>query len=131
MDEFVRSSSRENPVDETDGGTATRVEGDSATSPLFDRGSAEEMQSTLDHDKETRGRLHNQDDTRVRLTIDVTPQLYGVVSSIAAATGSTKSEAIRKAIALMDVAVEARERGERIFVSKTVPPGSSREIIGL
>ncbi len=68
---------------------------------------------------------------KVRLSLDVTPELNRLIERIAGATGATKSEAIRKAIVLMDVAVEAREQGDRLFVGKVPPPGSSREIVGL
>lgn len=71
------------------------------------------------------------DDKKIKLSIEVTPALNRVIEHIAVATGATKSEAIRKAIVLMEVAVEAKENGERLFVGSEPPPGASREIIGL
>ena len=68
---------------------------------------------------------------KVKLSIEVTPELNRVIERISALTGTTKSDVMRKALALMDVAVEAKENGERLFVGKTPPPGASREIVGL
>ncbi|HEU0116352.1 MAG TPA: hypothetical protein VFQ80_16805 [Thermomicrobiales bacterium] len=65
------------------------------------------------------------------MSIEVTPELNRVIERISALTGTTKSDVMRKALALMDVAVEAKENGERLFVGKTPPPGASREIVGL
>jgi hypothetical protein len=72
-----------------------------------------------------------KDSKKIKLSIEVTPELNRVIERIADATGATKSEAVRKAIVLMDVAVEAKEKGERLFVGTLPPPGASREIIGL
>jgi hypothetical protein len=71
------------------------------------------------------------EEKRVKLSIEVTPALNQVVDRMADLMGTTKSGVMRKAIALLDVAVEAKGNGERLFVSKTPPSGSSREIIGL
>lgn len=68
---------------------------------------------------------------KVKLSLEVTPELNHVIERIAEATGTTKTEAMRKAIVLMDVATEAKANGERLFVAKEPPPGVSREIIGL
>lgn len=68
---------------------------------------------------------------RVRLSLDVSPALNERLEEIAAATHSTKSEVLRKAVALMDVAVEAREHGQKLWVSDQPPAGVSREIVGI
>lgn len=80
---------------------------------------------------ETVGEIQQEEPKRIKVSLELTPELNQVIERIAAATGATKSEALRKAITLMDVAVEAKERGERLFVAKEPPPGASREIIGL
>jgi hypothetical protein len=72
-----------------------------------------------------------RDTRKIKLSIEVTPELNRVIERIADATGATKSEAVRKAIVLLDVAVEAKEKGERLFVAAEPPPGASREIVGL
>jgi hypothetical protein len=80
--------------------------------------------------RDTNGKIE-RDDKRIKLSLEVTPELNRVIEHIADATGATKSEAIRKAIVLMEVAVEAKENGERLYVGTQPPPGTSREIIGL
>lgn len=67
----------------------------------------------------------------VRLSVDVSPEFYDLLDELARQTRSTKSDVMRKAIALMEVAVEARMGGEKLFVSKQAPDGASREIVGI
>ncbi|HEX5165917.1 MAG TPA: ribbon-helix-helix protein, CopG family [Thermomicrobiales bacterium] len=68
---------------------------------------------------------------RVRLSLEVPQELNALLEELAAETDSTKSEVLRKAIALMDVAVDAKREGKRVFVSDQVPAGASREIVGI
>ena len=68
---------------------------------------------------------------KVRLSLDVSPELNQRLEEMATATGSNKSDVLRKAIALMSVAVDARRNGEHILVSPQVPAGTAREIIGI
>lgn len=68
---------------------------------------------------------------RVRLSLDVSVELNELLEELAEETGSTKSDVLRKAIALMDVAVDARREGKRVFVLDHAPEGASREIIGI
>jgi predicted transcriptional regulator len=51
---------------------------------------------------------------KVRLTLDVSADLNRVLETLTEKTGGTKSELLRRAIALMEVAVEAKEQGQRI-----------------
>ena len=67
----------------------------------------------------------------VRLSVDVSPELNDLLDELARQTRSTKSDVVRKAIALMELAVEARMGGEKLFVSKQAPDGASREIVGI
>jgi len=69
--------------------------------------------------------------SKVRLSLDVSPQFNERLEKLAEITHSSKSDVLRKAFALMDVAVEARQNGQRLFVTVDVPPGTSREIIGI
>lgn len=116
-----------NHLDRSEDGGRTGSEDQEGTSPAFESSGVFERPGTTDEDiTATTG-----GGKKVRLTIEVTPQLNRVIEHIADATGSTKSEAVRKAIVLMDVAVEAKEHGDRLFVAKSVPPGTSREIVGL
>ncbi|CAA9540542.1 MAG: hypothetical protein AVDCRST_MAG73-1882 [uncultured Thermomicrobiales bacterium] len=74
----------------------------------------------------TRGR------DRVRLSLDLSPELNARLEEMVGQTNaSNKSEVLRKALVLMDVAVEAKGQGEKLYVSKTPPDGPAREIVGL
>jgi hypothetical protein len=97
---------------------------------------AAERIGQFDTDVEKSAREHDRpneavDEKKIKLSLEVTPELNRVIERIAGATGATKSEALRKAIVLMGVAVEAKEKGERLFIGTEPPPGTSREIIGL
>ena len=68
---------------------------------------------------------------RVRLSLDVSPELNDLLERMASNTHSSKSDVLRKAIALMEIAVNARASGQSLYVSDTPPPNSAREIIGI
>jgi predicted transcriptional regulator len=67
----------------------------------------------------------------VRLSLDVSPELNALLEDLAHETHSTKSEVLRKAIALINIAVEAKEHGQRLYVSAEPPPGQARGIVGI
>lgn len=73
---------------------------------------------------------------KVRLSLDVSPELNSLLESLATRTGGTKSDVLRKAIALMDVAVDAKEGGKRLLLvdkpnAVTDDPRLVTEIVGL
>lgn len=56
---------------------------------------------------------------RVRLNLVITKQLDDMLEKLADENGSNKSEILRKALALFEVANEAKEQGNRLgIVSK-------------
>jgi predicted DNA-binding protein len=63
---------------------------------------------------------------RVRLSVDVSPELNDLLDTLAEKTHSTKSDVLRRAIGLMDVAVEAREHGQKLYISEEPPFSTSR-----
>ena len=67
----------------------------------------------------------------VRLSLEVSPELNQVLENLANETHTTKSDVLRKAIALMEVAVEARDNNQKLYVSDQPPAGHSREIVGI
>lgn len=70
--------------------------------------------------------------SKIRYTLELTPESYDVLERLVSGTNSTnKSEVLRKAIALMSVAVEAKQNGQKLYISDSPPEGSSREIIGI
>ena len=58
----------------------------------------------------------NRDKESIRLSLDVSPGLNDLLERLAGETHSTKSEVLRKAIALMEVAVEAAEKGQKLGI---------------
>lgn len=67
---------------------------------------------------------------KVRLSLDISPELNTLLEQLAASTGSTKSEVLRKAIALMEVAVEAKRQGKKLGIAER-DQQLATEIIGL
>jgi predicted transcriptional regulator len=67
---------------------------------------------------------------KVRLSLDISPELNALLESLAVTTGGTKSEVLRKAIALMEVAVDAKRRGLKLGLADKDQPLTT-EIIGL
>jgi predicted transcriptional regulator len=66
----------------------------------------------------------------VRLSLDVSPELNDVLEQLAEATHSSKSDVLRRAIALMRVAVEAQVNGDRLVV-RGCRDSVEIEIVGL
>lgn len=64
---------------------------------------------------ETKGPANNSHD-KVKLSLFVSPQLNETLESMALESGSTKSDILRKALALFEVASEARRDGKRIGI---------------
>ena len=79
--------------------------------------------------KTTRGSPKNEKE-KVRLSLDISPELNALLESLATTTGGTKSDVLRKAIALMEVAVDAKRRGLKLGLAEKDQPLVT-EIIGL
>jgi predicted transcriptional regulator len=56
------------------------------------------------------------DNATIRLSLSVSPELNALLEQLAAAGRCTKSEVLRKAIALYDVAYEAKSQKHRIGI---------------
>jgi hypothetical protein len=67
---------------------------------------------------------------KVRLSLDVTTEMNSTLESLAAKIGGTKTDVLRRAIALMDVAVKAREDGKKFGVAEPGQPLAT-EIVGI
>jgi predicted transcriptional regulator len=67
---------------------------------------------------------------KVRLTIDVSEELNRMLETIARDTGTTKTDVFRKAMALMDVAHQARKKGKRVGIAAKGQPLET-EFVGL
>lgn len=66
----------------------------------------------------------------VRLSLDVSSELNELIEKLAAATNSSKSDVLRRAISLMEVAVEAKRQGKRVGIAEKDQPLAT-EIIWL
>ena len=67
---------------------------------------------------------------KVRLSLDISTELDSLLEQLAAATGSTKSDILRKAIALMEVAVEAKRQGKKFGIAEK-DEQLTTEIVGI
>ena len=67
---------------------------------------------------------------KVRLNLQVSSELNRVLEEIAGDTGSTRTDVIRQALALMKVAHEAKSKGRHLGLV-TDPQKLETEIVGL
>ena len=54
---------------------------------------------------------------KVRVSLDMSPELNVKLQAMADATGGTKSDVLRKSIALMELAIEARRDGKKFGIA--------------
>ena len=54
---------------------------------------------------------------RVRLSLAVSKEVNETLEELASSTGTTKSDVLRRAIALMEVAARAKKEGKRLGVA--------------
>lgn len=66
----------------------------------------------------------------IRLSLDVSPDLNQILDRMAAKTHTSKSEILRKSIALMEVAVREKEKGNHLGVINN-DEKIIKEIVGL
>ena len=67
---------------------------------------------------------------KVRVSLDISPQLYEKLQSLAQELHSTKSDVLRKSLVLLDVAVEARKNGKKLGLADSNNQLTT-EIIGI
>ncbi len=53
---------------------------------------------------------------KVRLSLDVSEQLYKEIEHMAEVTGSTKADILRRALALAKVAVDEKQKGHKLGI---------------
>jgi len=81
--------------------------------------------------RDVAGRLHlKTSEETIRLSLDVSPELYETLNSLAAKLHSTKSDVLRKAVALLEVAVRAKEEHKKFGVA-AADQTIETEIVGL
>ncbi len=69
--------------------------------------------------------------TKVRLTLDVTDELNERLNELAAEAGGSKSEFLRKAIALAEAAINARKEGNEVAIVNKNSKKVVSTIVGL
>lgn len=67
---------------------------------------------------------------RVRLSLDLSPELNTLLEKLAAVIDGTKSDVLRKGIVLMEVAVKAKQENKKFGVAEKDQPLIT-EIVGL
>jgi hypothetical protein len=72
----------------------------------------------------------DQERTKVRLSLDISPELNTLLENLAGSIGGTKSDVLRKAIALMEVAVDAKRQGKKFGIAEK-DQQLATEIIGI
>jgi hypothetical protein len=53
---------------------------------------------------------------KIRLSLDVTPEMKAIIEGLAARAGTNQGEMLRRAVALFNAAQNAKERGEELAV---------------
>jgi predicted transcriptional regulator len=67
---------------------------------------------------------------KVRLNLEISPEVNEVLEEVAKSIHGTKSDVLRRGLALMKVAVEAQKDGDKLGVSD-VSGKLKKEIIGI
>jgi hypothetical protein len=67
---------------------------------------------------------------KIRLSLDISPEANDLLESLAASIGGTKSEVLRKGIALMQVAIDAKRQGKKFGIAEK-DQSLATEIVGI
>lgn len=67
---------------------------------------------------------------KIRFSLDITPETNTLLENMAASIGGTKSDVLRKGIALMQVAIEAKRQGKKFGIAEK-DQTLATEIVGL
>ena len=97
------------------------------------------MATVLEHEARTKSRPSKATGTegkaeegmeRVRVSLDISAELYEKLQAMARDIHGTKSDVLRKSLVLMDVALEARKNGKKIGLADRSDQLTT-EIIGI
>jgi predicted transcriptional regulator len=100
------------------------------TNTLKERGTTSVLHQQIasPHEQEETDK-NNEPAAKIRVSLDISPELYEKLQSLARDIRGTKSDVLRKSIALMDVAVQARKQGKKIGLADSSDQLTT-EIIG-
>jgi hypothetical protein len=76
------------------------------------------------------GHSSNGEITMVRLSLDISPEFNAVLDRLAHEIGGTKGDVFNKAIALLEVAVDAKRQGKKLGIAEKDQPLTT-EIVGI
>lgn len=68
---------------------------------------------------------------KIRLTLEVTPEINSVLETLAETSGSTKSDVLRKAIALIDFAAKNKPKGRELALIDSKSEKVVGHVVGL
>lgn len=68
---------------------------------------------------------------KVKLSVEVSPELDELLEKLAKDVHGTKSDVLRKGIALLQVAVDAKKQGHKFGVADSTGKHIEREIVGI
>lgn len=74
--------------------------------------------------------MANKENTKIRLSLDITPEANVLIEDMAEVLGTSKAEVLRKAIAVMKVAVDAKVEKKHLGISSN-RSNLETEIIGI
>ena len=101
-----------------------------AETTIQERGlnSARQAKNT-DKDQVQSERVSEEAAQKIRVSLDISPELYAKLQEMARDIRGTKSDVLRKSLALMDVAIQARKDGKKIGIADRTEQLTT-EIIG-
>ncbi len=67
---------------------------------------------------------------KIRLSLDISPEANALLETLASSIGGTKSDVLRKGIALMQVAIDAKRQGKKFGIAEK-DQVLATEIIGI
>jgi predicted transcriptional regulator len=91
---------------------------------------ADESTARRDGSDSTSDEQTKKEKETVRLSLDVSVELNKLINQLAKETNSTKSDVLRRAVTLLNVAVEAKQQGKKIGIAEKDQPLTT-EIIWL
>lgn len=71
----------------------------------------------------------NDEKDRVRLNLDVSPELNETLEELAHKIGGTKTDVLRQALTLMQIAVMAKEKGKKFGIAEPEQPLATEILI--
>lgn len=88
------------------------------------------MATTTAATRQAEGSANAEADEPIRLSLLLSPPLYDMLTTLAVETHSSRADVLRRALALMQVAVEARKKGQKLGLVDE-DQKLAEEIIGL